>query len=173
VLLVVAASEVPYKDLLKHYHSLCQRVGPLPAPRVISVDHGRQRFLLFALDKEKRKGPCTAPAMAWFDLPVSGARVGKTFAASGWAFKDGVGLKRVEVLLDGKTVAEPVYGLPSPGTASFWRISTDPNHPKVGFSAQVDAAAVAPGRHWLGLRLHGVDGSVEEWEEQPVEISAD
>jgi 4-amino-4-deoxy-L-arabinose transferase-like glycosyltransferase len=173
VLLVVAASEVAYKDLLKHYHSLCVRVGPLPAPRVVSVDHGRQRFLLFALGKEKRKGPCTAPAMAWFDQPVSGAQVGGTFTASGWAFKDGVGLKRVEVLLDGKTITEAAYGSPSPGTANFWRISTDPHHPHVGFSAQVDARAVAPGRHWLGLRLHGVDGSVEEWEEQPVEIGAD
>lgn len=173
VLLVVAASEVPYKNLLKHYHSLCERVGPLPAPRVVSVDHGRQRFLLFALGKEKNKGPCTAPAMAWFDVPASGARIGKTFTASGWAFKDGVGLKRVEVLLDGKTVAEAAYGLSSPGTASFWRISTDPSHPNVGFSARINAATTKPGRHWLGLRLHGRDGSVETWEEQPVEIGVD
>lgn len=173
VLLVVAASEVPYKDLLKHYHSLCRRVGPLPAARVVNVDHGRQRFLLFALGKEKQDGACAAPAMAWFDAPAGGGRVGKTFAVSGWAFKDGVGLKRVEVLLDGKTVAQADYGLPSPGTAAYWRISTDPNHPNVGFSAQVDASTAAPGRHWLGLRLHGRDGSVEEWEEQPVEIGAD
>jgi 4-amino-4-deoxy-L-arabinose transferase-like glycosyltransferase len=173
VLLVVAASEVPYKYLLKHYHSLCERVGPLPAPRVVNVDHGRQRFLLFALAKEKRKGQCTAPAMAWLDVPASGAQVAKTFVASGWAFKDGVGLKRLEVLLDGKTVANATYGLASPGTASFWRISTDPNHPNVGFSARIDAATVAPGRHWLGLRLHGRDGSVEEWEEQPIEIGTD
>lgn len=111
--------------------------------------------------------------MAWFDTPASGTRVGKKFATSGWAFKDGVGLKRVEVLLDGKTVAEAAYALPSPGTASFWRISTDPNHPNVGFTAQIDATDMAPGRHWLGLRLHGRDGSVEEWEEQPIEIGAD
>ena len=76
-------------------------------------------------------------------------------------------------LVDGKTVGEASYGQPSPGTATFWRISTDPNHPKVGFSAQINAATAKPGRHWLGLRLHGLDGSVEEWEEQPVEIGAD
>src|SRR5687767_15771313 len=55
-------------------------------------------------------------------------------------FRSGVGLKRVEVLLDGKTVGEASYGQPSPGTATFWRISTDPNHPKVGFSAHINAA---------------------------------
>jgi hypothetical protein len=26
------------------------------------------------------------------------------------------------------------------------------------------------GRHWLGLRLHGRDGSVEDWAEQPIDI---
>jgi hypothetical protein len=26
------------------------------------------------------------------------------------------------------------------------------------------------GRQWLGLRLHGRDGSVEDWAEQPIEI---
>jgi hypothetical protein len=108
--------------------------------------------------------------MAWFDVPASGARVGARFDVSGWAFKDGVGLERVEVLLDGRPVVEAQYGLHSPGTAVYWKISTDPNHPRVGFRARVDASRLAPGRHWLGLRLHGRDGSVETWSEQPVEI---
>jgi hypothetical protein len=172
VLLVVGASEVPYRELLARYHWLCAKVGPLPAPRVVNVDHGRQRFLLFALSARSPApdAKCTAPAMAWFDTPVSGARVRERFEVSGWAFKDGVGLRRVEVLLDGKPVAEAKYGLDSPGTAGYWKISTDPNHPRVGFRANVDASRVAPGRHWLGLRLHGSDGSAETWSEQPVEI---
>ena len=28
------------------------------------------------------------------------------------------------------------------------------------------------GRHWLGLRLHGRDGSVEDWAEQPIDLRA-
>ena len=172
VLLVVGASEVPYRDLLARYHWLCARVGPLPPPRVVNVDHGRQRFVLFALTERPAAvdAPCTTPAMAWFDTPVSGANVGGAFEVAGWAFKDGVGLARIEVLLDGKPVATARYGLPSPGTAAYWRISTDPNHPNVGFRARIDAAALTPGRHWLGLRLHGRDGSVEDWSEQPVDI---
>ena len=90
---------------------------------------------------------------------------------SGWAFKDGVGLKGVDILVDGKEVANARYGLSSPGTAAFWKISTDPNHPDVGFAAEVDLASIAPGRHWLGLRLHGSDGSVEDWSEQPIEVA--
>jgi 4-amino-4-deoxy-L-arabinose transferase-like glycosyltransferase len=172
VLLVVGASEVPYRELLARYHWLCARVGPLPAPRVVNVDHGRQRFLLFALPAAPAAAgaPCTAPAMAWFDAPVSGAAVRGTLPVAGWAFKDGVGLSRVEVLVDGRPAAEARYGLPSPGTAAYWKISTDPNHPDVGFSANLDTSGLAPGRHWLGLRLHGRDGSVEDWSEQPFEV---
>ena len=172
VLLVVGASDVPYHGLLERYHQLCARVGPLPAPRVLNIDHGSQRFLLFALGGGA--GPdaaCIAPAMAWIDAPVSGARVGRPFEVEGWAFKDGVGLSRVEVLLDGEVVAEADYGLDNPGVAGYWRISTDPSHPRVGFRATVDGEGLAqPGRRWLGLRLHGSDGSVEDWSEQPLII---
>jgi 4-amino-4-deoxy-L-arabinose transferase-like glycosyltransferase len=171
-LLVVGASDVEYKNLLQRYHALCARLGPLPEPQVLNIDHGAQRYVLFEFDGEPAQAdePCTTPAMAWLDVPVSGARVGRSFEVAGWAFKDGVGLSGVEVLLDGKPVAKAEYGLSSPGTAVYWKISTDPQHPKVGFRARVDAGEIVPGRHWLGLRLHGRDGSVEEWSEQPVEI---
>jgi 4-amino-4-deoxy-L-arabinose transferase-like glycosyltransferase len=172
VLLVFGATEVQYRELLARYHWLCRQVGPLPAPQVVNVDHGRQRFLLFALPEAapRAKAACTAPAMAWFDTPSAGASVQRRFEVTGWAFKDGVGLTRVEVLLDGQPVAQAQYGLSSPGTAAYWKISTDPNHPRVGFKASVDASGLPPGRHWLGLRLHGRDGSVEDWAEQPVDL---
>ena len=52
--------------------------------------------------------------------------------------------------------------------ADFWRGSTDPNHPRVYFRAQV--AGLPAGRHWLGLRLHGADGSSEDWPSQLVVV---
>src|SRR3546814_1769204 len=171
-LLVVGASDVEYKNLLQRYHALCARLGPLPEPRVLNIDHGAQRYVLFEFDGEPAKAdaPCPTPAMAWLDVPVSGARVGRSFEVAGWAFKDGAGLSGVEVLLDGKPVARAEYGLSSPGTAEYGKNDTDPQHPDVGFHAHVEAGDLAPGRHWLGLRLYGRDGSVEEWSEQPVEI---
>jgi 4-amino-4-deoxy-L-arabinose transferase-like glycosyltransferase len=171
-LLVVGISEIPYKDLLRRYHALCELVGPLPPPQVLNVDHGRQRFALFALDT-KRAGECTAPAMVWIDAPLSGAPVGRTFDLRGWAFKDGVGLARIEVLLDGRVVSQANYGLPYEGLRNNWPESNDPQHPNTGFAANVDLRGdkrATPGRHWLGLRLHGRDGSIEEWAEQPIEL---
>ena len=172
VLLVEASSDVPYKDLLARYHHMCSMVGPLPPPKVLNVDHGSQRFLLFRLERPAPEdADCVAPAMAWIDRPESGGDVGRSFAVEGWAFKEGTGLERVEVLLDGVPVAEADYGLPAPHVASYWRISEDPNHPDVGFRAGVELdAGVEAGRHWLGLRLHGSDGSVEDWPEQPIRL---
>ncbi|GAB3743042.1 ArnT family glycosyltransferase [Lysobacter olei] len=168
-LLVVGATDVPYKALLARYHALCAMVGPLPAPRVVNIDHGRRRFLLFRLG-DRLPGPCTTPAMAWLDTPEPGATIARQLEVRGWAFKDGVGLDRVEVLLDGRPVGEVAYGLRNTGVAAFWKISTDASHPNVGFGGLVDLGDVAPGEHWLGLRLHGRDGSVEEWAEQPVHV---
>lgn len=170
-LLVVGATEVDYKHLLQRYHDLCAMLGPLPAPQALNIDHGRQRFLLFALDGRPRQGACTTPAMAWVDAPAAGARVGREFEVAGWAFKDGVGLARIEILLDGRPLAQAQYGRELPGVRGFWRISNDPQHPRVGFDARVRLDTQAPGRHWLGLRLHGRDGSVEDWAEQPIELA--
>jgi 4-amino-4-deoxy-L-arabinose transferase-like glycosyltransferase len=172
-LLVVGITEVSYKDLLHRYHTLCDMVGPLPPPQVLNVDHGRQRFALFALDST-RTGACTTPAMAWVDVPVGKATVGREFNVQGWAFKDGVGLARVEVLLDGKVVAAARYGRDYPDLQRAWPQTNDPLHPNVGFDARVDlrnARDLRAGHHWLGLRLHGRDGSVEDWSEQPIDIS--
>lgn len=172
LLLVVGASDVEYKNLLRRYHALCKRFGPLPPPRVLNIDHGRTRYLIFAVKQRAEEGEraCIAPAMAWIDTPAANARVGRSFAVEGWAFKEGVGVRRVDVLLDGRVVARAKYGVPDPGVAAFWDDSTDPQHPDVGFRAKVDARALQSGRHWLGLRIHGRDGSVEDWSEKPVTI---
>ena len=174
VLLVVGASDVPLRELPARYHELCERVGPLPAPRTVSIDHGRQRFLLFALPRSRKPGPgkaeCTTPAIAWIDNPVAAGRVGRTFEVEGWAFKDGVGLHSVWITVDGRRVAKADYGSVNPGPRNLWRFSNDPLHPNVGFRARVDLEDMPAGRHWLGLWLIGRDGSVEPWNEIPIEL---
>ena len=103
-------------------------------------------------------------------MPLPGARVGREFAVSGWAFKDGVGLDAVEVTLDGLPVASADYGSAQSHVEVFWRISTDPAQPDVGFSARVALPPGSEGTHWLGLNLRGKDGSVEPWQQQRIEV---
>ena len=167
-LLVIATNHVEFADLLGYYHRLCDQVGPLPAPHVVDVDHGRQRFMLFALQTRAASPACTTPAMAFLDVPVASAVVDQSFDVSGWAFKDGVGLASVEILLDGRAVAPANYGEPRPDVSGFWKISSDPNQPRTGFRAHL--TGVSPGAHWLSLRLHGADGSVEDWAEQRITV---
>ena len=62
------------------------------------------------------------------------------------------------------------YGLPYEGLNGSWPGLVDPGMPALGFAGTVRADGVSPGRHWLGLRLHGRDGAIEEWPEVPVEI---
>lgn len=175
VLLVAGATDVEYRNQLAHWHALCERVGPLPPPTVVNVDGGRKRYLLFALTGPRATGPCVAPAMAWIDAPEQGAVLPRRFAMTGWAFKDGVGLVSVEVLLDGKPFGRAGYGLPRPEAAGFWAKwreggSTDPQQPNVGFRADLDLTGVPAGTHRLALRLHGRDGSVEDWPERVVVV---
>lgn len=165
MLLVLSPSDQRYRELLERYHQVCEQVGPLPPPRVVSQDHGYQRFLLFRLPAERAEGACVTPAMAWIDTPQFGADVSGELEVRGWAFKDGVGLSRVELLVDGQPAGQVSYGRPYDITG-FWKISNDPQHPNVGFDAKVDTSTLTPGKHWLGLRLHGNDGSVETWQEQ-------
>ena len=174
VLLVVGASEVTLRDLPARYHELCKRVGPLPPPRTIAIDHGRQRFLLFELPRLHRSGPgrgeCTTPAIAWVDHPAATSEVGRRFEVSGWAFKDGVGLRAIWVTMDGRRVARAEYGVSNGGPKYLWPFSNDPQHPHIGYRAMVDMEDMPAGRHWLGLWLIGRDGSVEPWSEVPIDL---
>ena len=173
-LLVVGASDVQLKHLPQRLHQLCDILGPLPAPIVHNVDHGAQRFLLFRLNGPAGTGPCVTPAMAWLDAPLSRQVVsaGETVPLKGWAFKDGVGLRSVQVLWNGKPMdARVTYGSANPSPKAQWPISNDPNHPNVGFEGQFRVPPAArKGTAWLGLRLIGTDGSVEDWSELPLQV---
>jgi hypothetical protein len=59
-----------------------------------------------------------------------------------------------------------------PHVVAFWKISTDTAQPGVGFRAQVALPPGTSGTHWLGLTLHGKDGSVEPWQQQRIEVAA-
>jgi len=170
-LLVVGATDVKFSALLAHYQQLCTVVGPLPPGRVVNIDHGARRFLLFALPAGRADGACVTPVVANIDFPRAGATVGRRFGVGGWAVKDVAGVDKVEVTLDGRVVAVAGEAGANDWLAGFLKhASRDPRMPRVQFGAEVDAGALPAGRHWLGLRVTGGDGSVETWAEQPVEL---
>ncbi|KAF1013751.1 MAG: hypothetical protein GAK31_02757 [Stenotrophomonas maltophilia] len=169
MLLVLSPSDQRFRDLLPRYQAICEQVGPLPPPRVVSNDHGFQRFLLFRLPAHRAQGACVSPVLAYLESPANGQTVSGALTVRGWAFKEGVGIARVELLLDGTLVGDATYGRDS-DVRGVWPTASDPQLPNVGFDGQVDTSRLAPGRYWLGLRLHGHDGSIEDWQEQPFEV---
>ena len=170
-LLVVGATDVKFSALLAHYQQLCRVVGALPPARVVNIDHGARRFLLFALPAARAQGDCITPVVANIDVPAAGARVDRRFTVGGWAVKDIVGVAKVEVLLDGRVVAVAEDAGANEWLRGFLKnASRDPRMPQVQFTAEVDARDVPAGRHWLGLRVTGGDGSVETWADQPIQI---
>ena len=172
LLLVIEDSATPLKDRLVQYHSVCEALGPLPPPTVLNVDDGRKRYLLFHLPSARPGPVCVTPAIAQIDFPEAGARVALNFDVAGWAFKDGAGVARVEVTLDDAVVAAATYGKSLPHVGEYWRISTDPHLPRVGFVASIDASGLAPGPHRLGIIVHGNDGSLETWPAQTIVTKA-
>ena len=169
---VLDDSATPMKLRLQLYHDLCRQFGPLPLAEVVSTDHGRKRYFIYRIAAARSDGTCVAPSLAYIDVPSPKALVRKRFEVSGWAFKEGVGLSKIEILIDGQVVADAHYGAAMPNVTDYWKGSTDPQHPRVGFSARVDGASLKVGPHWLGLRLHGNDGSVEDWPEQALQIQS-
>jgi hypothetical protein len=165
-LLLVEDTAVALKDRLRAYAQGCERHGALPVPEVLNVDHGHKRFLLYRLLPARDSSACVLPALAWIDQPPASSTVAGTVAVRGWAFKDGASVARVEIIVDGAVVAQAQYGLPAPHVAAYWQVSRDRAHPNVGFSATFDSTGLTPGRHWLGLIVHGRDGSIEPWQEQ-------
>jgi 4-amino-4-deoxy-L-arabinose transferase-like glycosyltransferase len=173
VTLLMDDGMIQLRRRLAHYRGRCAEAGGLASPRVLAVDHGRRRFLRFDLPASSTAPPaCVLPAVAWLDAPTPGDRISRgPLAVAGWAFKDGAGLRRIEVTLDGRVVAQATAGRPAPHVATYWDGSSDPDQPDVGFAAELDLRDVPPGVHWLGLRLHGRDGSVEPWAEQRLRVA--
>jgi hypothetical protein len=167
VLLVVEDTARPLRQRLQGYRELCARAGALPAAQVLNVDHGRKRFLLFRLGAGETG--CVLPALAWLESPRPGAVLGAD-GLTGWALKPGGGVARVDVTLGGETIASAAPSLSRPDVLVYWGLAGEDD--RVGFRIPLPADRLPPGRHWLGLVLHGHDGSVEAWPAQRVRIEA-
>lgn len=173
VLVVVEDTARPLRQRLAGYRELCRRTGQLPPPRVFNVDQGRKRFLRFSLPPlaEAPDAParCVLPALAWFDAPAHGGRLAPGDEVRGWALKPGSGVVRIDLLLDGRVVASDEPRLSLPDVANYWALDSVDGD-RFGFRLRMPAVpGQAPGRAWLGLRLHGSDGGSEDWPAQPVD----
>jgi hypothetical protein len=105
MLLVLSPSDQRYRDLLARYPPSADRWGRCRR-------HAWSAAIMVSSAsccsgcRCSAQGPCVTPAMAWLDAPSNGEKVSGTLAIKGWAFKDGVGLARIEVLVDGRSIGD-------------------------------------------------------------------
>ena len=168
VLLVVEDTSRRLQHRLQGYDELCRQAGGLPAAQVLNVDHGRKRFLLFPMPSPP--AGCQRPALAWIQTPTPGQAVSGQVLVEGWAMKPGGRVRQVELQLDGRTVAVADYGQSRPDVLDFWGLLGTGADPDLGFRATLNLSGQAPGTAWLGLVIHGADGSIEAWPEQAIRI---
>lgn len=171
ILLVVDESALPLYRREPWNRHQCAVLPGLRALGDLDVDDGRRSYLFYRRDPGAR-GRCDAPALAYLDVPSPAARVSGSVDLRGWASQDGVGVARVEVLLDGHVVAHARYGTFNPGVRAQWPDSDDPNHPNVGLLAHVDLRGVPAGEHELALRVTGRDGRVRILERRAIRVGA-
>lgn len=135
----------------------------------IAIAGGRDAVLMYRRDPGAT-GACDYPALARMRQPDAGAHVSGTITVSGWASVDGIGVARVEVLLDGGVAALAHYGIEDVEVRSQWPQSDDPAQPDVGFAATLDLRAVPSGMHELALRVVARDGRARLLERRQLSV---
>ncbi len=174
--LIVEVSAVDAREQPDLIRGLCDRFGELRAIDDLNLFAGRWRFVAFEVKPPvagQRATPCQLPAFAYIDTPAIDVTVPPgPFDVTGWAFRDGDGLAKVEIVLDGDAITLAEHGLPAPQVLAQWPDSTDPAQPNVGFAATVDAMRLSKGWHELAIAVVGHDGRREVLARQRVRIGA-
>jgi len=142
--------------------ALCERFGSVRHLDERVLFGGRWRWHAYAVTPARpgrRATPCELPAQADWSTPLPPSRIAAgALDLAGWAAQDFVGVRAVEVLLDGVPRASARYGVAFPGVQGQWPMSADPNHPQVGFHARLVLGEADRGERVLALRVTGGDG---------------
>ncbi len=173
-LLFVEETARPEIDRVPAALALCQRFGSLVRLQDFDLFGGRWRWVAYAvtpLAPGRSALPCELPPQADWTSPLPPPRVAVgALDLRGWAVQDFSGVRGVEVLLDGVPRVTASYGEPFPGVRGQWPMSTDPNHPAVGFSARLVLEPADRGRRVLALRVSGTDGDTRLLAQRVIEV---
>jgi hypothetical protein len=102
-----------------------------------------------------------SPPSVNIDLPANGATVSGTVTVAGWAIDNvstvGTAISTVQVTIDGAVVGTATYGAGRPDVCAVF--PGRPGCPNVGYTYQLNAAALSAGTHTLTVVASDSDGS--------------
>ncbi len=173
-LLAVEITALGLKQRVAWMQQLCGLLGQGRILEEVSLFGGRKRVLLMLLEADATAAPgCDQPAFSYLDEPGPGSvHVGR-LALRGWALEAFQGVASVDVMLDGEFFQPGHYGDPRPGVAGYFGLATTPDHPNIGFSADLDLTGLPAGRYILQLRIHERDGSTRLTDPRWIELATD
>lgn len=139
---------------------LCRRFEGIRQERIVELPPGRTAVGLFTARVRPQLGPEPAGCPLLPSLYVARPERAEAVEAGAnfyGAAADPAGVRRVEVLVDGRVVAQARIGLDPPGGRVDAVLAYDPAYPRVQFDFQLPSG-LSPGAHRLSLRAHTCDG---------------
>ena len=143
---------------------LCRRFEAIQLERVVELPPGRTAVGLFTARIRPELGPepasCALLPQVYVARPARAEAIeaGTNFFG---AAADRTGVRRVEVLVDGRVVSQARVGLDPPGGRVDPVLAYDPAYPRVQFDFQLPPE-LKPGAHRLSTRVTTGDGRVIE-----------
>lgn len=172
ILFITEDSTLTVPDKISTLQRACQHIGGLEFIEQLQLFGGEKSFSFYRGRTLSATGSptatCPLPSLAWIDTPQAGEEVSDTLTISGWVFNEGLGVRSVQVLLDGQVAATADYGLPRPDVVEAMLAQDDPNAPNLGYSATLTPAT--SGAVELAIRVQGISGEIQEFGHRSIVI---
>jgi 4-amino-4-deoxy-L-arabinose transferase-like glycosyltransferase len=115
--------------------------------------------------------PCPMPSLPWVDQPADGAIISATLEVSGWIINEGLGVKTIQLLVNGEVVGDVSYGrLNRADVVDAMGVSADPNAPNLGYHIQIPTLGLPNGEMSLELQSTGVSGEIQKFGKRTVTV---
>ncbi|MBW3617963.1 MAG: glycosyltransferase family 39 protein [Proteobacteria bacterium] len=151
---------------------LCRRFEGIQPERTVELPPGRTAVALFTARVRPELGPepasCPLLPQVYLARPerAEAVETGSNFYG---AAADRTGVRRVDILVDGKVVAQARLGLDPPGGRVDPVLAYDPAYPRVQYDFQLPAG-LRPGAHRLSVRATTGDGRLIEGGERTIYV---
>lgn len=153
--------------LLRRVCGMFDRLQPLGE---LGLYGYKKRFLLFrgielkpaAAWRSTDASDCPLPSQALLGAPSAKATVSGVTHITGLAINDSVGVRQVDILLDGQHLGTAQYGNAFSDLSRAFPGSTDPQRPNIGFHLAWDSRQATAGAHTLSVRVTDNNSTTRE-----------
>ncbi len=163
-LFITEDSTMTVTDKIEILQRACDQFPELTYLSELSLLSGDKRFSFYRGNQTSAStnvNSCPKPTLGWLDLPAPDAHIESTIEVSGWVINEGLGVSRIDVMLDEQLIAEANYGIARPDVATAMNVQDDLNAPNLGFNATIDTDSLPKGQAIFSIRVVGVSGEIQ------------